>query len=253
MVKEIKEKEAEGKEVEELELNYYFEDMKACPCKEAFKDIKYLWEALKKKNSMLEFKESKINGEVHDSVKIFGKAKIGKGSVISPNVVIEGPVIIGEECTIRPNALIRPGCVIGNKVVIGHATEVKNVIAFDEVKMASHTFIGDTILGKGARIGSGTIIGNRRFDQKTAKIKIKDKVIDTGLEKYGGIIGEYSRLGANCSTSPGMLVGKHTWIYAGVLVAGSVPKESLLKLRQKTEIVAKNRMVLSRTDKEGKV
>lgn len=238
---------------DELKMDYYFEDMEACPCKEAFDSIEHIWDALKKKKSFLDIKESRISGEVDSSVRITGNVMIGKGTVIEPNVMIEGPVIIGENCTIRPNALIRSGCIIGDEVVIGHATEVKNIIAFDEVKMASHTFVGDTILGKGARVGSGTIIGNRRFDQKPAKIRIKDDVFETGFEKYGGIIGEYSRLGANCSTSPGMMIGKHTWIYAGVLVSGFIPKESLVKLRQETEIVPKEKMMLSREDREGKI
>ncbi|MFH0870329.1 MAG: DapH/DapD/GlmU-related protein [archaeon] len=238
---------------EELMLDYYFDDMDACPCKAAFENIDYIWDALKNKKHLLDLKESVIHGKLDETVKIIGHVKIGKGTVIESNVVIEGPVIIGENVTIRPNALIRPGCIIGNEVVIGHSTEVKNVIAFNEVKMASHTFVGDTILGKGARIGSGTIIGNRRFDQKTAKVRIKDHVIDVGVEKYGGIIGEYVRLGANCSTSPGMMIGKHTWVYAGVLVQGFIPKESLVKLRQAIEIVHKDKMELSRTDDEGHI
>lgn len=224
--------------MKELKAKYYFQDMQACPCAEAFKNIEYVWEALRKKNDI--FKTNK-------------KIRIGKNTTIEDTAKIEGPVIIGDGCIIRPNAYIRAGSIIGSNVVIGHSAEVKNVIVFNEAKIASHTFVGDAILGKGVRVGSGTIIGNRRFDQKTVKVRIKDKVIDTGVEKYGGIIGDYSRLGANCSTSPGMLIGSHTWIYAGVLVQGFIPKDSLVKLRQKIEIVPKEKIVLSRNDSEGKV
>lgn len=236
-----------------MKIEELFEDMEACPCKEAFEGIGHPWEALKKKDNVVDFSENKVEGDIDGSVLITGDVKIGKGTRIDPYAVIEGPVIIGEDCHIRPFALIRPGCVIGDRCVIGHATEIKNVIAFDEAKMASHVFVGDSILGKGARVGSGTIIGNRRFDQKNATVKIGDKVHDIGTDKFGGIMGDYTRLGTNCATSPGFMIGKHTWIYGGCLVRGIIPKESLMKLRQETQIVEKGKHVLSRTDDKGNV
>jgi UDP-N-acetylglucosamine diphosphorylase / glucose-1-phosphate thymidylyltransferase / UDP-N-acetylgalactosamine diphosphorylase / glucosamine-1-phosphate N-acetyltransferase / galactosamine-1-phosphate N-acetyltransferase len=237
----------------ELRLDYYFEDMNACPCSEAFEGITYLWEALKKKDKIVDFSPARIEGEIDKTVIIKGAVTIGKETKIDPYVVIEGPVIIGERCHVRPFALIRPGTIIGNNCVVGSGAEVKNVIAFDEVKIASHTFVGDAICGKGARVGSGTIVGNRRFDQKNATVRIDDRVIDVGNDKYGGIMGDYTRLGANCVTSPGFMIGKHTWVYAGCLVRGVVPKESLLKLKQETLIVNKGKHVLSHTDVEGKI
>lgn len=239
--------------MKELELDYYFEDMESCPVKQAFKGIQYPWQALEKKESIADFSNNEIKGELDKTVVIKGNAKIGEGTKIDPYVVIEGPVIIGKNCTIRPFALIRPGTILGDNVVIGHATEVKNIIAFNDAKIASHVFIGDSILGKGARIGSGTIIGNRRFDQKTAKIKIQGKTLDTNLEKYGGIFGDYSRLGANCASSPGTMVGKYTWIYGGCLVAGLIEKQKLVKLRQTIEIVDKEKQVLSQKDSKGNI
>lgn len=238
--------------MKELELKYYFEDMKTCPIPKAFEDIEYPWEALEKKDQLADFSQD-IKGKIHKSVVIMGNAVIGEGTVVSPYVVIEGPVIIGRNCTIRPFALIRPGTIIGDNVVIGNATEIKNTIIFNEAKIASHVFVGDSIIGKGARIGSGTIVGNRRFDQKDAKVKIQGKLFNIGRDKYGGIFGDQSRLGANCATSPGVMVGKFTWVYGGCMLAGLIEKEKLVKLRQKIEIVDKERQILSRTDKKGNI
>lgn len=237
--------------MEKLKIDYYFEDMESCPKKEIFEDIKYPWEALTK--NKLELSQSEINTEIDKTIIIKGNVKIGKGTTIDPYVVIEGPVVIGENCTIRPFALLRPGTILGDDVVVGHATEVKNVIAFNKVKIASHVFVGDSILGKGARIGSGTIIGNRRFDQKNAKVKVEEEVFDIGTDKYGGIFGDYCRIGANCATSPGVMVGKYTWVYGGCLLAGIIEKEKLVKLRQKIEIVDKEKHILSDKDKEGHI
>ena len=236
--------------MKELKLDYYFEDMGSCPIKEAFDGIEYPWQALDNKKN---FSDTEIKGEIDKTVVIKGNIKVGEGTIINPYVVIEGPVIIGKNCFIRSFALLRPGTVLGDNVIVGHATEVKNVIAFNEVKIASHVFIGDSILGKGARIGSGTIIGNRRFDQKNAKIKINGKMFDTGKDKYGGIFGDYSRLGANSLTSPGVMVGKYTWIYGGVSLSGIVEKEKLVKIRSNLELVDKEKDILSISDKEGNI
>ena len=238
--------------MDELKIVYYFEDLDSCPVRQAFEGIDFPWQALEKKDQFMDF-ESDIKGVVDKSVVIKGNVKIGEGTKIDPFVVIEGPVMIGKNCTIRPFALLRPGTVIGDDCVVGHATEVKNIIAFNNSKIASHVFVGDSVLGKGARLGSGTIVGNRRFDQKNAKVKVQGQVIDTGREKYGGIFGDFCRLGANCASSPGVMVGKFTWIYGGCLVAGIIPKEKLVKLRQTVEIVDKERKVLSHKDKDGNV
>lgn len=234
-------------------LETYFEDMEACPCKEVFKKIRYPWQALKKKDEIMDFSKNKIEGEIAETAKITGDVVIGKGTIIEDNVVIEGPCIIGKDCLIRPGAMIRPKSVIGNNVVIGHGVEIKNSIIFDECKISTNSFVGDSVLGKGARVASGAITGNRRFDQKKVEIKIGKKTYPTEMEKFGCILGEYARIGANCSTAPGTLIGKHTWTYSNMLIRGVIPPKKLLKLRQEIEIIDKEETILKREDSEGKV
>jgi UDP-N-acetylglucosamine diphosphorylase / glucose-1-phosphate thymidylyltransferase / UDP-N-acetylgalactosamine diphosphorylase / glucosamine-1-phosphate N-acetyltransferase / galactosamine-1-phosphate N-acetyltransferase len=229
---------------------YYFEDMNACPCPELFVSG-HPWEAVMKTGKIKS--GTNIEVKLDPTVKVSGDVSIGKGTVIDPYVVIEGPARIGKDCTIRAFALIRPGTILGNKVVVGHATEVKNAIAFDGVKMASHTFVGDSVLGKGARIASGTIIGNRRFDQQEVEIRIKDEVFATGRDKFGIIVGDFARIGACCSTAPGTLVGPYTWTYANLSLRGFYPAESLVKLRQETQVVKKGRQELKSVDRGGHI
>ena len=143
--------------------------------------------------------------------------------------------------------------IIGNKVVVGHGVEIKNSIIFDECKISTNSFVGDCILGKGARVASGVITGNRRFDQKKVDIRIGKETYPTEMEKFGCVLGEYVRIGANCSTAPGTLIGKHSWTYANMMIRGIIPPKKLLKLRQELETVDKEETVLKREDSEGKI
>jgi NDP-sugar pyrophosphorylase family protein len=237
----------------ELETGYYFEDMTACPCKDAFENISYPWDALIKKDRLMSSLPKDLKGNVHPTVIITGHVRIGKNTIVHPYTVIEGPAVIGENCEIRPSVMIRSGTFIGNRVVVGHSTEIKNSIIFDDAKIASGVFAGDSIIGKGARIGSGVILGNRRFDQRMVTVKTGEKKYDTGMEKFGCIIGDYARLGANCTTSPGVCIGKHTWIGSNVLVDGCIRSDLILKLKQELLAKPKERLYLQRTDSRGNI
>ncbi len=235
---------------DQLSFSYYFEDLSASPLPEIFEKYKYPWEPI---GARILDPKGEIKGDVHQTAIIKGKVDIGEGTVIHPYVVIEGPVVIGKKCEIRSFALLRAGTNMGDGCVVGHACEVKNSMIFSKAKLASHTFVGDSIVGKGARIGSGTIITNRRFDQKDARVVIQGKKIATGLDKCGAIIGDYVRLGANCMTAPGAMIGKYSWIYGGTAIYGAIEKDKLIKLRQTADIIDKERVVLSSLDKKGNV
>ncbi len=239
--------------MEPTQLEYYFDDMGACPCEEVFKEIEYPWQALKKKDEIVYFSKKSLEGKIAKTAKITGKVVIGKGTKVYDYVTIKGPCIIGKDCEIRQGALIRPKSIIGNKVVIGHGVEIKNSIIFDECKISTNSFVGDCILGKGARVASGAITGNRRFDQKKVYIKIGTETYPTDMDKFGCILGEYARIGANCSTAPGTLIGKHTWTYSNIMIRGVIPPKKLLKLKQEIEIIDKEETILEREDSEGKV
>lgn len=237
---------------EELKISYYFSDTKNSSCPEIFKKIQYPWEAVLAKNKIFKsLKESKIEGKISQNVVISGKVLIGKNTIIELNVVIEGPAILGKNCLIRPHAWIRKNTIIGNDCVVGHGVELKNSLLFNKAKIGTNCFVGDSILGFGARVGSGTILGNRRFDQKIVKIKINEKVFLTGTDKFGAILGDFVRLGTGVLTSPATLIGMHTWIYGGARIKGFISSSKLVKVRQSQEMVDKERMILKDVDLEG--
>lgn len=216
--------------MEKLKLDYYFDDISNFTFKEVFKDFTYPWEVLgyikEYLNKELVEKDIKINkAEVGEFCSITGNYFIDEGTKIHANVCIQGPVLIGKNVEIQSGALIRPGSIIGSNSVVGHSSEVKNSILQNKAKVASLAFVGDTILGKSTRIGSGVILANRRFDQKNIEVKIDGKKHDTGIDFFGSIIGDSSRLGANSTAVPGTFIGPYTWILPTVQVRGFVPRE----------------------------
>ena len=217
--------------MENLKLNYYFEHLDEFDHKALFAGCTYPWEALAKVkayiNEKVEEKGLKVNnGELGDFVSIKGNYIIGEGTKVHSNVSIEGPVIIGKNCEIQSGALIRPYTVIGDNCVIGHCAEIKHSIIQNKAKVQSFTFAGDSIIGKSTRVGSGTILANRRFDQQNIKVKnSKKEKIDVGTDFFGAVVGDNSRLGANSTTLPGSFIGAYTWVMPTSQIRGFVERE----------------------------
>ena len=223
-----------------LDLNYYFnhyEDNEIF--KELTNGIQNIWELHDTANAYLQknvvekgIKENK--GTLLGEVNFIGNYFIDEGTKIYAGATIEGPVWIGKNCKIMPGAYVRPGTITGDNCVIGFNSEVKNSIIQNGAKVASLAFVGDSVLGKSARIGSGVITANRRFDQKNIKIKKGVEKIDTGNDFFGVIIGDYARIGANSATLPGTFIGPYTWIYPLTSVRGFIPAEK--RVYQKVEL-----------------
>ena len=163
--------------MEELNLEYYFKNMGEFSEKELFNNCVEVWEPLKKLkeyvNEKIVEKDIKINkAQVGEFVSITGNYFIDEGTKIGSNVTIQGPVIIGKNVEISAGAFIRPYTILGDGSSVGHGSEVKHAIIQNKAKVASLAFVGDSILGKSTRIGSGIILANRRFDQKNITVKI---------------------------------------------------------------------------------
>lgn len=167
-------------------------------------------------------------GQVHPTAVIAERVAIGEGSTIDPFVVIENDVLIGKNVTIRSCALIRAGTVIGDDCVIGHSAEIKNAFLCNGSKVQGFSFVGDSIVGKGARIGTGCVVSNRRFDQKPIAWRGPDGLVQTAHEKLGALIGDFARLGAQVSTNPGVIIGAYSWVSSGNVVSGFIDDERFI-------------------------
>ena len=235
--------------MEEVKLEYYFKEIEGFRFKEVFEGCTYPWEALNNIKLFLEKevveKDLKVNkAEVGEFCSITGNYFIDEGTKIHANVVIQGPVLIGKNVEIQSGALIRPGSIIGDNCVVGHASEVKNTIMQNKAKVASLAFVGDSILGKSTRIGSGIILANRRFDQANIFVKVDSLTIDTERDFMGAIIGDSTRLGANCATLPGTLIGPYTWILPTLQIRGFIPAEKRIFPREDYKIMDNPRVEL---------
>lgn len=186
--------------------------------------------------------------DIDNNVKIVGNVYIGEGTKIQSGCIIEGPVYIGKNCQIMYNSYVRPGTIMGNDCVIGFSTEVKHTIMRDGSKISDLAFVGDSILGKNARVGSGVIVANRAFNQSNVMVKDENKnKIDLNREVMGIILGDNSRIGANSTTSPGTFIGKFTWIYPHTCVHGFIESQKKVLDKQNIIVMENERKVLSKS------
>lgn len=164
---------------------------------------------------------------------------LAKTAKIASNTAIIGPAIIGGNTEVRPGAFIRGNVIIGENCVIGNSTEVKNAILFDEVQVPHFNYIGDSVLGYKAHFGAGSITSNVKSIKGKVTLKIKDKIIETGLNKLGAIIGDFVEVGCNVVLNPGTIIGRNSNIYPLTSVKGYIEANTILKLVQVQQCVDK--------------
>jgi len=143
---------------------------------------------------------------------------VGPGSVVEPGALIKGPTIIGSYCEIRQGAYLRGHCLVGDRCVLGHTTEMKHSVMLDGAKAGHFAYIGDSILGNRTNLGAGTKLANLKITGTPVGIKINDKLYDTGLRKFGAIIGDYTETGCNSVTNPGTLLGRRCLVLPALSV-----------------------------------
>lgn len=197
--------------------------------------LTYPWEALPKISEFIKDLGSKLNPEIYE---IKGEnIWIAKSAKIMPTAYIKGPAIIGENAEVRHCAFIRGNAIVGNNAVVGNSTELKNVILFNNVQVPHYNYIGDSILGYKAHMGAGSITSNVKSDKKLVIVKNSTKTIETGLKKFGAMIGDNVEVGCGSVLNPGSVIGKNTNIYPLSSVRGVVPENSIYK--NQNEIVEK--------------
>jgi UDP-N-acetylglucosamine diphosphorylase / glucose-1-phosphate thymidylyltransferase / UDP-N-acetylgalactosamine diphosphorylase / glucosamine-1-phosphate N-acetyltransferase / galactosamine-1-phosphate N-acetyltransferase len=173
---------------------------------------------------------------------IQGNVRIGKGTIISHGVTILGPAWIGENCYIGPGCYIRENTILGDNVIVGNSCELKNCVIFNRAEIPHWNYVGDSVMGYKSHIGASVILSNYRLDH--GKISVIDptnpmRKIETGLEKFGAILGDHVDIGSNAVISPGSLIGRESMLYPLTHWCGVLPAKSILKLRQTTQVIAR--------------
>ena len=135
------------------------------------------------------------------------RIRIGAGVLIESGALIKEPAIIGDQTEVRQAAYLRGYCLVGKRCVVGHTTEVKHSIFLNDAKAGHFAYLGDSILGGNANLGAGTKFANLRFLPGTIRVKTENGAIDSGLRKFGAILGDGAQTGCNSVTNPGTLIG----------------------------------------------
>ena len=203
--------------------------------KELLETVTYPWEALPKIEDFIIELGNKLDPNIYE--KKGENIWIAKSSKVYPTAHITGPAIIGEDAEIRHCAFIRGKAIVGNGAVVGNSTELKNVILFNKVQVPHYNYVGDSILGFKAHMGAGSITSNVKSDKKLVIVKNGKEQIETGLKKFGAMLGDEVEVGCNSVLNPGTVVGRNTNIYPLSCVRGVIPLRSIYK--NKNEIVDK--------------
>lgn len=179
------------------------------------------------------YKNQELQGAsvLYGGVTLSGKEiSIGAGSVVESGAFIQGPVIIGKQTEVRQGAYLRGGCLVGDRCVVGHTTEMKNSVMLSGAKAGHFAYIGDSILGKDCNLGAGTKLANLKLIKSTIKIKEAGQEVDTGLRKFGVVMGDGTETGCNAVTSPGTLLGPRCLVAPNSTVkAGYYPRQSIIR------------------------
>ena len=195
--------------------------------KEYLSQFTYPWEALKGIKDMIVSVGEALPKDEYDEVS--EHVWVHKTAVVAPTAYLGAPCIIGAETEIRHCAFIRGSALVGCGCVVGNSVELKNVIIFDKVQVPHYNYVGDSILGYRSHMGAGSITSNVKSDKSLVAVKSDNEIIETGLKKFGAILGDFVEVGCNSVLNPGSVIGRNTNIYPLSCVRGVIPSDSIYK------------------------
>lgn len=197
-----------------------------------FEGVTHAWEVLPKLKDYLAVAIKPENrGRMIGSPVIGDQVFIGEGTVIEPGAYIKGPAWIGANCEIRHGAYIRENVIVGAGSVVGNSTEIKNSILLGKCQVPHFNYVGDSVLGVGVHLAAGVIVSNLKLNGTTIDVRSGGDVVNTGLRKFGALIGDGAEVGCQAVLNPGSVIGRKALIYPGVswrgvLKAGSIAKDA---------------------------
>ena len=166
-----------------------------------------------------EYEERAPHVWVHKTAKVFDSAYLGE------------PCIIGPETEVRHCAFIRGSALVGANCVVGNSVELKNVILFDHVQTPHYNYVGDSILGHYSHMGAGSITSKVKSDKQLVVVHNGTEHMETGIKKFGAMLGDHVEVGCNAVCNPGTVIGRNSNVYPPSCVRGVVPENSIYKNR----------------------
>ena len=188
--------------------------------------FQYPWQALKGIKDLI-LTLGPALGE--DYTEIAPTVWVHKTATVAPTAFLGAPCIIGANTEVRHCAFIRGSALVGENCVVGNSVELKNVILFDNVQVPHYNYVGDSILGYKSHMGAGSLTSNVKSDKTLVVVKNGNEQMETGLKKFGAMLGDYVEVGCNSVLNPGTVIGRNSNIYPTSCVRGVVPANSIWK------------------------
>lgn len=210
-------------------------DLKETIASELFEGKTYPWEVLPEIKDFILKLGKTLDPEEYEYKE--GDIWIAKSAKIAPTACINGPAIIGKDTEVRHCAFIRGNAIVGEGCVVGNSTELKNVVIFNCVQVPHYNYVGDAVLGYKSHMGAGSICSNVKSDKQLVVVKDGEEKIETGLKKFGAMLGDHVEVGCGSVLNPGTVIGRNSNIYPLSSVRGYVPADSIYK--NKNEVVSK--------------
>lgn len=202
-------------------------DLSKTIAKDLFSDKVYPWEVLPEiKEFILRLGPSLPEDEFDNPSE---GVWIAKDAKVFPSAYIGSPCIIDHEAEVRHCAFIRGSAIVGKHAVVGNSVELKNAILFDNVQTPHYNYVGDSVLGYKAHMGAGSITSNVKSDKTLVVVKDPENPVETGLKKFGAMLGDFVEVGCNSVLNPGTVIGPHSNIYPVSCVRGVIPAHSIYK------------------------
>jgi len=219
-----------------------FFDLSGFGHREIFADCGEVWEVLRKIGAYVRQKlRPDVLGRVEKGGFVGPDVFLGSGTVVEPFACVRGPAIIGANCQIRSGAYVRGDVLVGDGCIVGNSTELKNTLLLNGAMAPHYNYCGDSVLGNDVNLGAGTKLSNFKIAaDKNIRLEVGDEIVDTGLEKFGAILGDGTTTGCNSVLNPGTVLGRNVMVYACAAVRGYVPHDTIVKLRQTLELAKRS-------------
>ncbi|WP_283609245.1 acyltransferase [Faecalispora anaeroviscerum] len=191
------------------------------------RDCQYPWQAFSQISGWIRELGASLSAEEYEQRG--EEVWVSRSARVAPTAYIAGPAIIGPGTEVRHCAFIRGSALVGADCVVGNSTELKNVILFDHVQVPHYNYVGDSILGYCSHMGAGSITSNVKSDKTLVTVRSKEGALETGLKKFGAVLGDSVEVGCNSVLNPGTVVGSGCTVYPLSMVRGVIPPNSIYK------------------------
>lgn len=215
-------------------------DLKQTEHAAIFDGCEFAWDALKKLKDYISANlkpalHNRADGDCYIGPNVY----IGEGTIVEHGAMIKGPAIIGRNCQIRHNAYIREDVIIGDGCVIGNACEFKYSLLFNNCQVPHFSYVGDSILGYKAHLGAGVKVSNVKLVPGNVTVEKDGIPFDTGLRKFGVLLGDNTDIGCNSVLNPGSIIGRNSVVYPNTSWRGILPANMIVKNRAGQDVVVR--------------